>query len=152
MVNYTPKLSDPANQGPAVEFGLVSDVMETNFASFRPKMTMEEAVKTILKTETTGGPVLSDAGTLVGFLSERDCLRLAVECRYHNVHGGLVESYMRPDVVTVREDAGLFELVDMFIANWYHIYPVVNRAAEVVGVVSRKRVIREIDQMVQTTW
>ena len=116
----------------------VKDVMETRYASFTPGMSMEEAGTIIGRNDCTGGPVLDQDGELVGFLSERDCLRMAMESRYHNFHGGHVESFMRQKVYTVPSDMGLFDVVNHFIDQWFHAYPVVDNG-QVVGVVTRKQ-------------
>ena len=112
---------------------------------------MEEAVRNILRNHTSGGPVVDDQGNLVGFLSERDCLRLAFDSRINNAEGGLVERYMRKEVVSVEAHQGIFDVIDLFIRNWYHIYPVVRRG-KVVGVITRKSVLEHVEASRKTEW
>jgi CBS domain-containing protein len=150
-MNYTSVNSGRSDEHSRVSACVVRDVMDTHFASFSPEMSMEEAVSIIIKNKTTGGPVLGKHGQLVGFLSERDCLRMAMESRYHNFHGGHVESYMRQKVHTVPAKLGLFHVVDLFIDQWFHAYPVEDDG-QIVGVITRKKVLRAVNRIKRTTW
>ena len=149
MVNFTPKkVEKPVGY---FDVKTVSDVMHGKFAKFKRSMNMDDAVRNILRNHTSGGPVVDDLDNLVGFLSERDCLRLAFDSRINNSEGGLVEKYMRTDVVSVEANQGLFDVIDMFIKNWYHIYPVVNKG-KLVGVVTRKSVLQHVERFRKTEW
>ena len=152
MYSFKPRLVGAAPPK-GIEELLAADIMKSRYASFRPDMMMEEAVGIVLKAEANGGPVTNLKGEIVGFLSERDCLRLAMASRINNVQGGLVRDFMRTDVVTVRSDESLLSIVDMFIREWYHLYPVVEgESNKLVGVITRAAVLEEVDKYKQTTW
>tara|TARA_B100001094_G_scaffold317751_1_gene360517 strand:+ start:334 stop:810 length:477 start_codon:yes stop_codon:yes gene_type:complete len=151
MVKLMEKTS--AVEGPVgLEDLVIGDIMKTRFARFKPDMTMEEAVGIVLKADANGGPVVGGDNRVVGFLSERDCLRLAMTSRINNSVGGLVRNYMRTEVVTVNHNESLLAIMDMFVRNWYHLYPVLDDNEKLVGVVPRALVLEEVDRLKQTIW
>ena len=129
----------------------VKDIMETQFAKFTPWMPMEEAIEIFSQTGCLGGPVVTPQQFLVGVLSERDCLKMAMVSKYHNEDGGLVSRFMHKKVSSVNADMGLFDVVDRFIEHWFHVYPVTD-GGRVTGVLTRKNVLKAVAKQEQTTW
>ena len=150
MVNYTPKLAEMPN--PDRLLHSVDDLMTCNFISFREEMDIEEAVKSLLKHDYSSAPVINQQGYLVGMLSEKDCLKLATEIRYHNTHLGHVRDYMTTNVSTIGEGANIFNVIDRFLAEGFKTYPVVTFDGVVVGVVTRKQALKFVSGLRQTTW
>ena len=68
----------------------VDDFVNKNFLYFKEDTPIEEALKKLSKSDLTGAPVLDEQGRAVGFLSDKDCLRLATSIRYLNIEGGFV--------------------------------------------------------------
>ena len=136
----------------SIQLFTVSEVMSSDYPRFDPKMPMEKAVSLILAHPFNGGPVCLTNGKIVGFLSERDCLRRSMESRYHNYQGGLVESYMKTEVQTISLGVDLFDAINLFTSQWFHMYPVVDSDDKVLGVVTRKALLQKVDKLKQTTW
>ncbi len=123
--------------------------------------TLAEAVETLLRSRISALFVFNAEGVLVGVVSEGDLLRrseLGTDQRrprwfefllsggrlaeaYTHTHGRKIGEVMTPDVVTISEDAGLGEAVDMMLKRKIKRLAVM-RSEAVVGVVSRSDLLK----------
>jgi CBS domain-containing protein len=122
---------------------VVRRYMATQVVTFTPEMTMREAVKTLVKYNYTGAPVVDPDGTLVGMLSEKDCLKVAVSSNADGAAGALVGDFMTTKVDTVTPETDLLNVAERFVGAPYKRLPVVERG-KLVGQVSRIDVLRAI--------
>lgn len=126
------------------------DLMTSSLLTFRPEQTIHEAVEALLKVGVSGAPVVDEAGILVGVLSELDCLRVfASDEFYHEEHEeqARVECYMTRDGQTIRADLGIYAICHYFLTAPVRRLPVVDSANRLVGQVSRRDVLRGVDEM-----
>jgi len=93
-----------------------------------------------------GSPVTDKAGTLVGWISERECLQAALQVVYHNQRVATVKDLMQTEVLTVSLDDEVLGLAQQMLAAKPKIYPVVDSANKVVGVISRRHILTMLDQ------
>jgi CBS domain-containing protein len=120
---------------------LVKDHMVTEVVTLHPDMEILRAAQVLIGSDISGAPVLDQHGRLVGMLTERDCLRVALHAGYHGEPGGLVRDFMTQDPVIVDPDDTIVDLAERFIGNKYRRYPVVD-GGRLVGVISRRDVMR----------
>ena len=130
----------------------VDDFVNKNFLYFKEDTPIEEALKKLSKSDLTGAPVLDEQGRAVGFLSDKDCLRLATSIRYLNIEGGFVSEFMTKKVFTIPANTGIFEVIDHFTKQWFHIYPVTDENESVIGIVRRKDILKEVNRWKKTHW
>ena len=76
----------------------------------------------------------------MGILTEKDCIRSALEATYHSEFGGLVADFMSREVVSVTPDGGLYQPAERFLELPYHRYPVIEDGT-LVGIISRRDII-----------
>jgi CBS domain-containing protein len=141
----------------------VSDVMTDRVISVHPSDRIADAVRLMLDNRISGLPVISEAGQLVGIVSEGDLLRrietgttrhrarwleillspgrLATE--YVHTHGRRVDEVMTPDVITVTETSPLDTVVQLMERHGIKRLPVV-RDGSVVGIVSRANLLHAL--------
>ena len=119
----------------------VKDHMTENPVTLAPDMEIRHAAQLLIDRDISGAPVLDKHGRLVGVLTERDCMRVAMQADYHGEPGGLVEDYMSKDPKWVDPEQSILTLADLFINGRYHRYPVVDNG-RLVGVISRRDVMR----------
>ena len=79
----------------------IKDLMCTRFATIHPEMPVVEASSNLIKLDMLGSPVTDDDGTLVGWISERECLQAALQVVYHNQRVATVKDLMQSEVLTV---------------------------------------------------
>jgi len=70
----------------------VRDCMTASLVTFTPEMGVMEAIRVLLEKRISGAPVVDSHGHLAGMLSEKDCLRVALEVGYHRGWGGRVHA------------------------------------------------------------
>ncbi|MDT8319304.1 MAG: CBS domain-containing protein [Xanthomonadales bacterium] len=122
---------------------LVRDHMSKHVVTLHPEMDILRAVHTLIKADISGAPVLDRHGRLVGVLTERDCLHVALHGGYHGQPGGVVKDYMSADPHCVSPDESILELASRFIEGRFHRYPVVDHG-RLVGIIARRDVMRAL--------
>lgn len=107
---------------------------------------MVEASSNLIKLDMLGSPVTDAAGTLVGWISERECLQAALQVVYHNQRVATVKDLMQCEVLTVSLEDDVLNLAQQMLNAKPKIYPVVDSASKVVGVISRRHILNMLDQ------
>jgi CBS domain containing-hemolysin-like protein len=62
----------------------------------------------------------------------------------NRAHGGTVKSILRPEVFYVHEEQTLYQTLQAFLKTKHHLYIVVNRFEEMVGIITVEDVIEQI--------
>lgn len=124
----------------------VRDIMAKDLVVFKPDQKIYDAIDVLVKSEISGAPVVDEDGQLIGIISQKDCLRILANGVFHNNPAGLVEQYMTEAVMTIDPDMDIFTVANLFLNNVYRRLPVVEDG-QVVGQVSRRDVLRAIQQM-----
>jgi len=124
----------------------VGDFMVTDPVTVTPDTDIHQAIKTLLERQLSGLPVVDGKGDPVGFLSSKDCLKIAFSAAYHQEGGGRVSAFMSERVRTIPSDMDIVEAADMFLKTGYRRFPVV-ADGRLVGVISRYEVLRALDDM-----
>jgi len=115
--------------------------MTRNPVTLSPDMEIRQAAHLLIEHDVPGAPVLDKHGRLVGMLTERDCMRVAMQADYHGQPGGLVKEYMSDNPQWVSPEQSIITLADLFITGRFHRYPVVDNG-RLVGVISRRDLMR----------
>ena len=125
---------------------VVKDYMSASLVTFAPDMDVMNAIDVLVKNRISGAPVVDDHGNLIGLLSEKDCMKVAIQAGYYEELGGRVEDYMTKQVFTVESEASVLEVAKLFMEKGPRRYPVVedNR---LVGQISRRDVLRAFMEM-----
>jgi CBS domain-containing protein len=120
---------------------LVKDYMSTDLVTLNSEMEIQQAVYKLIMHDKAGAPVLDEHGRLVGILTDRDCMKVAMQGGYHGTPAGLVKDYMSSQPQWVGPEQSILTLADMFINSRFHRYPVVDNG-RLVGMISRRDVMR----------
>lgn len=119
------------------------DYMTRDLVTLAPQTEILQALQTLIKRDVAGAPVVDGSGTLLGMLTEKDCMQVALNATYHSEYGGVVADFMSSPAVSISPDAGVVEVVKLFLENRYHRYPVVENG-RLIGQVSRRDVMRAL--------
>jgi len=109
----------------------VADCMKKDFLTLDPEMDVLHAAKLLIKLDISGAPVLDKHGRLVGMLTERDCMQVALQGYYHGEPGGLVKKHMSTDPEYVSPDKSILTVAEMFINGRFQRYPVIDNGRRV---------------------
>ncbi|HXG27336.1 MAG TPA: CBS domain-containing protein [Nevskiales bacterium] len=130
----------------AISTKTVRDYMTTRLLTFTPDTEIMAAMRQLVTRGHSGAPVVDEDGHVVGMLSEKDCLKVAVLANYEGVSPGLVRDYMSPSVVSVTPDTSLLEVASRFVDAPFKRFAVVVDG-KLVGQISRSDVLRAIDEL-----
>ena len=122
------------------------DYMSAALVTFTPDMDILQAINQLIEKRISGAPVVDKQGNLIGVLSEKDCLRVALQASYHGELAGTVAEYMHGEVKTVDAEASIADVAAMFLKDDYRRYPVI-RDNRLVGQISRRDVLRALEAL-----
>ncbi len=129
----------------------VREVMSKDVVVLKPEMDVLQALHVLLRHKISGAPVVDAGGQLVGMLTERDCMKVALDAAFHQQSGGTVAEFMATDVQTVSAEESLITTARRFYEKNYLRYPVVDGTG-LVGVISRSDVMRTIGKFWKVAW
>lgn len=123
----------------------VRDHMTSDFVAVTADTDIRRAVSILLSNDISGVPVVDNTGTLVGFLTERDCIEVALHASYHDEQAGPVTKYMSTDIKTVSPEANLMDVAEMCVASPFRRFPVVDEG-RLVGIISRRDILHALNR------
>jgi CBS domain-containing protein len=123
----------------------IADCMSKDFARIHPDMPVVQAANLLIRHAVLGGPVVDADGLLLGWISEQECLRVAIQVAYYNQRVATVRDVMRSDVLSVTGDMDSLALAQQMLGDKPKSYPVVDAKGKVLGVVGRRHMLRQLD-------
>lgn len=125
---------------------LVKDHMSGDPLAFAPEMDVLDAIHKLIKHELSGAPVVDRLGKVVGFLSEKDCIKVAFSASYYEERGGRVSEFMTHKVITLEADASLTDAAELFVTQPFRCYPVVSES-KLIGQLSRRNILKALEKL-----
>ena len=122
------------------------DVMTRKLIVFQPEMSAHEAAAVLVKNGISGAPVADKDGTLLGVLSEFDCLRAVASGQYlPDGHAGehTVGEIMTDAPLTISPEMDLYAVAHEFVTRRVRRLPVLENG-KLVGQVSRRDLFRAL--------
>lgn len=117
------------------------DYMSATLVTLAPDTDVLRAINLLVENRISGAPVVDSRGNVVGFLSEKDCMKVAIDASYHEEPRGKVAEYMQPEAKIVDAETNIAEVAAMFLKDGYRRYPVM-KENRLVGQISRRDVLR----------
>ena len=157
MVNYTPSIErDKAPRKREKEEHFTSSLtimsrLLKKSLPLREDMDILKAGEFFIRNKITGLPVVDIHDKIVGFLSQKDCLKYSLDTKYYNHASNIVKHYMSENVTSIPAKASLTFIVELFLHYPYHVFPVVENE-EVIGIVERTAVFEVIHNMKGANW
>lgn len=131
----------------------VEDLMDRDFITFKPEMTVPEAVAQLGLKHLFGAIVADKSGRVIGMCSEKAVLALyndalkgkitVDEIRQKKVTDILFEDYQ-----TIPKEMGLIEAAQLFLKVDYRRLPVL-AAGRLVGQITSRDIVRGIEGFVR---
>ena len=142
----------------------VGEIMTRGVGRVRPTTPVSDAIALMVQNNISGLPVVNDDARLIGIVTEGDFLRRAeigterqrprwlefllspgrLAGEYVATHGRTVGDVMTRDLVAVKEDTPIDELVRLMEHHRIKRLPVVDADRRVIGIVSRANVLRAV--------
>ncbi len=121
----------------------VRDYMSKRLVLLRPDMEIVNAMQTLLANNLSGAPVVGESGSLVGMLTERDCMKVVLNAVYYSEFSGVVAEFMATEIEVMQAGDNLVDAARRFFEQRYLRYPVMDEG-RLVGVISRSDVMRAV--------
>ncbi len=124
------------------------DVMTHSLITLTPETSIYEAIRKLVSGSISGAPVLDADRKMVGVLSELDCLGVLASDQFHTEdHIASVSEYMSTEFETISPDTDIYTLAMYFRDKPVRRFPVVDPSGELVGQVSRRDVLKGIEEI-----
>lgn len=123
------------------ELHTIADLMARDIVTLAQDQEINAAARVLLHHGVSGAPVVDQNGSLVGILTEKDCLRAALEANYHRDWGKTVAGYMARDVITIDPDIDILTACQTFLDGPFRRFPVTQNG-QLVGLISRTDILR----------
>jgi CBS domain-containing protein len=140
------------------------EVMISPVITTKPNAAIRDVAQTMLQRRISALPVIDDTGKLVGIVSEGDLMRrvetgterrrswwLRLVAGEEAVAGEFVKSravkvadVMSTDLVTATPDTPLGEIASLFETRGIKRVPIVSKAGQLVGIVSRSNLVQAL--------
>ncbi len=140
----------------------VKELMDTKVLFVTPNTTYEDVGRLLYTNQVTGIPVLDEQERVVGFVSEKDIVRILYpwyksfyespesytdmesrESKAGDIRNTKVEVFMKRDILTVTPDDPIMKAGALMLAHDVNRLPVIENG-KVVGMVSRDSIYKVI--------
>lgn len=118
------------------------EIMSTELIHATEDMTLEEALKVLVNHRITGLPVVDRRGRMKGVLSEYDILTQISRAKRMKADTFQQKITFSKKVDAIRETTPLKRIVKEFIDTKYRRLPVVDKKGKLVGIITRRDLMR----------
>lgn len=151
-MNYT----QPTRELPLAHEVLYNDRVGNHINRSWPCVTdgasIAEVSQMLAVSPFSGYTVINDEGRVVGFITEKDCLKYTLSEKYYHEPTTLVSHYMSRNIITFGPDENLLKALESFVEHPCHVYPVVDGDGRYLGCASRKELLRVALNLKESVW
>jgi CBS domain-containing protein len=119
---------------------IVKEYMQFQPVAIKAQAVLTDVIQVLAKQRVTGAPVIDDAGQVIGFVSEQDCLRSLLMTGYHCDNAEIVDNVMSKEVLSVTPEDSVVELARKMTDSKPKLYPVVDDN-KLVGSIDRRQIL-----------
>ena len=153
MKNYQQKPVEE-NKDLSLNAPSVTKYMTRDLITFTVDTEISEVIKALLDNRITGAPVLNEKGEVVGLIDDKDCLKILVSAAYYNhpVERDTVGNYMSNVMKSISSHDNIVDVANIFLSTPYKRLLVMDDSGKLVGQVSRRDILRAIQELNISTW
>lgn len=122
---------------------LVKDYMDENPHAVPDTMSVRQVVQFLLREKIHGAPVVNNENNLVGFISEKDCIKEALNDAFYCEESPCVSGLMNTSVTTTTPQTSIVELAQEMTKGKPKNFPVVSDG-KLVGLISCTQILHAI--------
>ena len=119
------------------------DIMTQTVITVKEDMILTDVIKLLLRWHISGIPVVDDDNNLLGIITEHDVVNFTLS---GNAADTKAREVMTKQVETCAPDTLFVQIVNDFASKQIRRIPVVENG-KVVGIISRRDIIREMDRI-----
>ena len=129
---------------------IARELMERVRSTLSPETSLLEAIALLAEGHMSAVPVVDENQSLLGLLTEKDCLRILSVSVFHRPQDGRVSDYLSALARNVEADMDLFRIAELFLENNFPMLPVVD-GGKLVGCITRQHVLHGIIEFSRAT-
>ncbi len=118
------------------------DIMSTELLCAVEGMTIEEILKILINNRITGLPVVDKKGKFIGVVSEFDILMQIVNNKKVSSEIFQQSFEYSKKIDSIPESMSLKDITEHFVKTKYRRLPVVNKKGTLVGIITRRDLMR----------
>ncbi|WP_347329570.1 CBS domain-containing protein [Marinimicrobium locisalis] len=122
---------------------LVRDYMQRDTHAISVNANTAQVVERLLKSGMTGVPVIDESESVVGFVSEQDCIKEMLNGAFFCDKPPSVRTVMTADVLTVTPSTSIVEMAQTMLHQKPKNYPVVSDG-KLVGIITRQHILQAL--------
>ena len=123
---------------------MVKTIMRPAEIAIKKGVTLDIVSDHLTQYALPGLPVVDDEGTLVGYVSEYDCLKQLMQSTYYCDNTSLVEDVMSTTLITGSAELSVLDIASKMNTDKVNVLPLVDSRGKFVGCVSRGDVMRAL--------
>ncbi len=123
----------------------VRDHMDESVHTLSPDTDIMAAIDFLIANKVTGAPVVDSTASIVGVLTEKDCLQVLAMGSDGERSRGKVSAFMSTDVTTIPPDMNIYYAAGLFLHHSFRRLPVVEKG-RLVGAITRFDILRAVSQ------
>ena len=120
------------------------DIMTRDLITVSADEEITVVLTRLIEHDISGVPVVDGSGALVGILTERDCIDIALEAGYFDERGGKISQFMTTPVKTVDVDTTIVEIAQLMCRSSHRRFPVLD-GGRLVGLISRRDILKVLN-------
>jgi len=125
----------------------MQDYMLTHPVKVSKDMDIYDAIHEIIINRVSGICVVDEVDTLLGVLSEMDCLRAILGAVYNESPGaGSVEEFMTAEVISVSLGDNIVDVAADMLEHKHRRRPVINDSGQLIGQVTCRQLLRAVKE------
>jgi len=151
-MNYT----QPTEEAPLIYEAYYDDVIGNHINHSWPSVSDATSIAKVSEmlaiSPFSGYPVINDEKCLVGFITEKDCLKYTLSEKYYHEPTTMVSHYMNHHIKVFTPEQNLLKALELFVEHPYHVYPVIDKKGKYLGCASRKELLRVALRLKESVW
>lgn len=129
---------------------IAKQLMEKVRLTLTPETSLLEAIGKLARSHMSAAPVVDEDNSLLGILTEKDCIRILSVSAFFRPRDGTVADYLSRLNHYVETDMDLFRIAELFLENNFPMIPVVEQG-KLVGCITRQHVLHGIIEFSRMT-
>jgi CBS domain-containing protein len=152
-MNFRPSFINVKDAIEKPNYEPIHKYMTRDVITFTIDQDIVEVIEGMINNGISGAPVLNEKEELVGIITEKDCLRSMLDVSYHNqmLSKSKVADYMSPNPVSITLEHDVLDVADAFLKTNFRRFPVIEKG-KLVGLVSRRDILKAAKKIENTTW
>lgn len=123
----------------------LKDYMVPDPHTVKPDDNLFDAIRIILANKISGVCVVDETHTLVGVLSELDCLNAVLKATYAEVGVGAVKTVMSSsNILSARADDDIVDVASDMLQKGHRRRPVVDDKNKLIGQITCRRLLKAV--------